>query len=73
MSDILCKFYYAGLHLVALSDGTVVETEKVNQLIQKLADADGGDVHRAAQSLRGKTHKNVHRMTCRVSGSGRTC
>lgn len=37
--------------LVAQAYGAVVETEEVYQLVQKLADADRGDVHRAAQRL----------------------
>lgn len=40
-------------HLVGLSHGAVVEAEEVDDLIQKLADADAGDVHGAAQSLSG--------------------
>lgn len=35
-------------HLVALSDGSIVEAEEVNELVQEATNADGGDVHRAA-------------------------
>lgn len=38
-------------HLVGLSHGAVVEAEEVDELIQELADAGAGDVHRAAQRL----------------------
>lgn len=43
-------------HLVTLANGAIVETEEVYQLIQKLADSDRGDLHRAAQRLPGNTH-----------------
>lgn len=55
-------------HLVALSDGAVVEAEEVYELIEELADADGGYLHRAAQSLRGTTkrqHRQKKRLTLR--------
>lgn len=42
-------------HLVTLANGAIVETEEVYQLIQKLADSDRGDLHRAAQRLTGNT------------------
>lgn len=38
-------------HLVAQAYGAIVETEEAYELVQKLADADRGDLPRAAQRL----------------------
>lgn len=49
------------VHLVRLSDGAVVETEEVDELIQELTDAAAGDVHGAAKSLSGRQTGYSHR------------